>query len=96
MSLLFKAIRDLFTAPAIPEEIHDENVHRLRNVATIALGEVDRALRHSRKLSQQVGKPEEIEAKVSELRKLQGDMHKIIKGAEFDPDDGLMRGMDEP
>jgi 3-methyladenine DNA glycosylase/8-oxoguanine DNA glycosylase len=96
MSLLFKAIKDLFTAPAIPEEIHDENVHRLRNVATITLGEVERALRHSRKLAQQVGKPEEIEAKVSELRRLTGDMHKIIRGNDTDPDDGLMRGMDEP
>jgi hypothetical protein len=94
--MIWRAIRDLFVEPTIPPEIHDENVHRLRNVATITLGGVDRALRHSRKLSQQVGKPEEIDAKVSELRKLQGEMHKIIKGAEFDPDDGLMRGMDEP
>lgn len=94
--MFWQAIRDLFVSPTVPEEIHDENVHRLRNVATVSLGNVERALRHSQKLAQQVGAPEEITAKLNELHKLKDDMHKIVQGHEYDPDDGLLRGMDKP
>lgn len=91
---LWTAIRDLFRTNAPRFEIHDPNVHRLANVATIEIGNVERALRQSRRMSQRDGRCEEIEEKIKEAERLTSEMHDLIRSRNTDPDDGLLSGMD--
>ncbi len=94
--MIFRAILKLFR-PDAPEdrEAHDKKVHTLNNVAQIELGNVARAARQSRRMMQREGRSEELEEMIAEARRLASEMHAVIRSGTDDPDDGLMKGMDE-
>lgn len=98
--MIFRAILSLFRPAVLSDtKAHDDNVHRLINVAQIEIGNVERAARQSRRMMQRDGRSEELEEKIAEARRLAADMAQMVrsdKRAEAeDGVDRLIEGMDE-
>ncbi len=92
--MTWRDIFALFAAPVAHVPVHDENVHRMRNAAQNAIAGVQIAARQSRRMAEQLQRPEHLSDKIEEAEKLTKEMLQIINGGRHDSDDGLLSGMD--